>query len=155
MSWWQRLWAPTFPAHHMPLADYCPKCGRQLPAYWSQQTSMHTMWSVMGAPRFPQELVAECLVDGRRAREAHQFPSEDLVRAGQIIADGLRAAHWADWADFVATALPGTNSGSGLETLGHALEALKVMGPVTSRPAQAALDRLFVASAQYWSMRPK
>jgi len=155
MSWWRRLWAPTFPAHHMSLPDCCQKCGRDLPAYWSQQTSMHTGVGIMGVPRLPQELIQECLVDGRRARGAQRFASADLIRAATVIADGLRAAHWDAWADFVAAALPNSAGGEGLETLGHALEALAVMGPATGETAQAALDRLFVASGQHWSVRSK
>jgi hypothetical protein len=145
--------------------ETCPKCGRRLPFTFSA--------SALGGLSAPvSEYVHACLVDGPRAKDAHEFTTDEILDAARTIACGLEETECHPWQRLLDHALqePIGDERDRVEVVGQVLEALRVQGPIGShsealgpgqppgaalawRDARAALEGLVASSGPHWRSR--
>ena len=145
--------------------ETCPKCGRRLPFTFSAS-------ALGGLSASVSEYVHACLVDGPRAKDAHEFGIEEILDAALAIARGLEQTECHPWQRLLDHALDGPigDERDRVEVVGQVLEALRVQGPIGSHPealgpdrppgsatawreARAALEVLVASSGPHWRPR--
>ena len=141
----RRVMASAKPGPRQGWSGACPKCGRTLPRFSVISTGVASGFNAMAMPRTEEELVYECLVDGRRAKHARTYPEVALTAAANQLADGLQSAGWRDWAQLISE--EGDAAAPRFERMFQGVEVVRRFGPVRRNDA---LELLVVSSGRYW-----
>jgi hypothetical protein len=143
--------------------ETCPRCGRRLPFTFSAS-------ALGGLSASVSEYAHACLVDGPRAKDARELTVEEILDAARAIERGLANVECHPWQRLLDRALTGSvdDERDRIEAVGQVLEALRVEGPIGSRPpatsshspegaawhdALAALEVLVASSGPHWRSR--
>jgi hypothetical protein len=120
----------------------CPKCGRALPV-GSMRVAAATTAGIRQKPT-REECIAECLVDGPRAKSALECSEADALDAIRIVREACATNGWKKWSANMPSA--------DLERSGQQLEMLRRTGP---KPLGGSheLDALVATVGQFWPTR--
>jgi hypothetical protein len=108
-------------------------------------TGVASGWNAMSMPRTRQELVYECLVDGRRAKHGMPFSVEDLTAAAGLLSDELHRSGWHQWARLITD--EGDPAAPVFDRSFQGVEAVRRFGPLRGNHL---LEILVVSSGTYW-----